>query len=340
MQQFDVVPPGTLESSPEDPWTWHMRRGDFEAAWRISDAVQRQQAGTTCWHLPRHQQYVWDGRPVDDRRVLVRCYHGLGDTIQFVRYLPLLRGRAREVIVWAQPKLLPLLSGLSGMDDLLPLHDGDVGITYDVDIELMELPHLFRTTLETVPCRVPYLPVTPAALPSHERPAVGLVWQAGEWDEHRSIPFAALAPLMSAPVSWYVLQGYPGLDERPPGFGIVAGATDLVEAARTMAALDLVITIDSMAAHLAGALGVPVWTLLSARPDWRWMIDREDSPWYPTMRLFRQARLGDWSPVIERVGTELTRWSATLKVPPHNVGRGFSLAVPRPSKGRARPTRE
>src|SRR5688572_4769011 len=107
-----------------DDWTLHMRRGEFEAAWKVSDRVLRARAGVPCEHLPRHFQYFWDGQPLDGKRVLVRCYHGLGDTIQFIRYAPLLRSRAREVIVWAQPKLIPLLRSVPGIDLLLPLHDG------------------------------------------------------------------------------------------------------------------------------------------------------------------------------------------------------------------------
>jgi hypothetical protein len=315
MGELDFAPPiDEMQTvSCGDPWTRHMRRGDFEAAWRISDAVQQQRAGTACSHLPRHEQYFWDGRSIEGQRVLVRCYHGLGDTIQFIRYLPMLRARARAVIVWAQPSLIPLLSDLPGIDDLLPLHDGDVGVDRDIDIELMELPHLFRTTLETIPVGIPYLQVDPMALPSHEGLAVGLAWQAGAWAGHRSIPFPLLAPLISVPVTWYVLQGYPGLHDRPRDLGIVAGATDLVEAARAIRALDLVITVDSMPAHLAGALGVPVWTLLCADPDWRWMADRDDSPWYPTMRLFRQERAGEWVPVVERAAGDLAAWAHSVQ---------------------------
>jgi hypothetical protein len=321
-----------LRDLAEDPWTHHMRRGEFARAWEISDRWLRERAGTDCWHLPRHFQYIWDGRPVEGRRVLVRCYHGLGDTIQFVRYAPLLKARGCEVLMWAQPSLLPLLAHAVGIDRLLPLHDGDPGIDYDVDVELMELPHLFRTTIDTLPASAPYLHVEPLPLPAttprgrdhlqNRAPGVsraapdranypdpdlkvGLVWRAGDWAEHRSIPFAELAPLTSRGVAWYVLQGHPGLNERPDDFGIVVGASDVLEAARAIRSLDLIITIDSMAAHLAGALAKPVWTLLAKEADWRWMIDRDDSPWYPTMRLFRQERTDDWRPVIARVAGEL-----------------------------------
>jgi hypothetical protein len=237
--------------------------------------------------------------------VLVRCYHGLGDTIQFARYLPLLRERAGDVILWTQPSLIPLLETVDDGIEILPLHDGAAPVEYDVDVEIMELSYVFRSTLATLPKEVPYIHVEPATLPPARGLRVGLVWKAGDWAEHRSIPFVMLEPLIRLPVTWYVLQGYPGLAERPDGFGIVVGERDVVELARAMRALDLVITVDSMAAHLAGALAVPVWTLLHAECDWRWMSDREDSPWYPTMRLFRQPREGDWGPVLARVGSDL-----------------------------------
>ena len=283
-----------------------MQRGDFAAAWRIADVLQ-QHAGIDP-RAPRHQQAVWDGSPIDDQRVLVRCYHGLGDTIQFIRYAPYVRRRASELLVWAQPPLLPLLGTVPGIDVLLPLHDGEVDAAYDVDIEVMELPHLFRTEPHSVPAAAPYLHVAPLPLSRRSGPAVGLVWRAGEWAAHRSVPFDMLAPLVAAPATWYVLQGPPGLAERPDDFGICAGTHDLVEAARVIRSLDLLITIDSMPAHLGGALGTPVWTLLPADADWRWMRDRDDSPWYRSMRLFRQARAGEWPPVIARVATALHEW--------------------------------
>jgi hypothetical protein len=237
----------------------------------------------------------------------VRCYHGLGDTIQFIRYAPLLRQRAAEVVVWAQPALLPILRSVNGVDRWLPLHDGDPGVEYDMDIELMELPHLFRTTLATVPREVPYLRVDPMVLAPSRCPTVGIVWRAGDWAGHRSIPFSSLKPLLDAPVTWYVLQGAPGIDDRPPGFGIAAGTHDLLELARVMSSLDLVITVDSMTAHLAGALARPVWTLLARDADWRWMEGRDDSPWYPTMRLFRQREGRRWDDVVRRAREELNR---------------------------------
>jgi hypothetical protein len=287
-----------------------MRRGEFEAAWAMSDAALYARAGVPCWHLPRHLQYVWDGTPLAGRRIMVRCYHGLGDTIQFIRYIPLVKALAAEVSVWAQPKLLPLLRTMHGINRLLPLHDGTPDMTYDVDVEVMELPHVLRTTLATIPSEIPYLQVEPIPLPRQGRLAVGLIWRAGEWDARRSVSFSLLAPLKEVSgITWYVLQRGPGLTEWRPGFGILPVTKNLFEEARLMRGLDLVISVDTMPAHLAGALGVPVWTLLPASADWRWMEGRVDSPWYPTMRLFRQVQEGLWEPVIARVAAALERLS-------------------------------
>lgn len=287
-------------------WMRHMRAGDWAAAWRVSDRVMAQHAGIPCWDRPRHEQWIWDGTPLDGKRVLVRCYHGLGDTLQFIRYAPLLRRIGADATFWVQPALIPLLRTVPGIGTLLPLHDGEAGVDYDADVEVMELSHVFRSTPDTLPADVPYLHVPLAPRAEDGKLHVGIVWKAGDWDDRRSIPVPLLTPLAEVPgVVLHVLQRGSGLAERPAGFGIDAGTDDPLAAAATMRALDLVVTVDSFPAHLAGALGVPVWTLLQTEADWRWMTDREDSPWYPTMRLFRQRQPGAWEPVIARMADEL-----------------------------------
>ena len=290
-----------------DVWMYNMRRGAFEEAWKFSDGVLKERAGKPCWHWPRHFQYIWDGSSLKNKRVLVRCYHGLGDTIQFIRYAPMIKAIAKKVIVWAQPPLIPLLQTVEGIDQLLPLHDGTPEVEYDVDVEIMELPHIFRTTLESIPLKIPYLKIPPMPLsPDKTKPAIGIVWKAGDWDESRCIPFHLLHSLFEQKeYTIYILQADAKQAGWQEGFGIYPGAFSLYDYARVVRGLDLIISVDSMPVHLAGALGIPVWTLLKYEADWRWMINREDSPWYPTMRLFRQAHPGDWQSVVQHVKAAL-----------------------------------
>jgi hypothetical protein len=293
-------------------WLRLARRGDFEGAWRVSDRIRERRAGHRDWTIPRHLQHVWDGGDLTGRRVLIRCYHGLGDTIQFIRYASLVRAVAKSVIVWAQPSLLPLLRCVSGIDRLLPLHEGAPDVEYDVDIEVMELAYAFRSTLATIPHEVPYLATVPLAL-NGRRPKVGIVWRAGDWDARRSIEFEQIASLLELThISWYGLQIDMGEDTRHTNLHAL-DVRGLVRTARAIRAMDLVISIDSMPAHLAGALGVPVWTLLPYDADWRWLEARSDSPWYPTMRLFRQKTPGDWSSVIDDVRSALDRFEPQPK---------------------------
>jgi hypothetical protein len=285
-------------------WMECMRRGDFSAAWNLSDAILRARAGSACAHLPRHEQWVWNGMPLDGKRVLIRCYHGLGDTVQFVRYVPRLRQIAREVYLWVQPELIPLVERVPGADRVLPLHDGAPEIDYDVDVEIMELAHVFRTTVQTIPREIPYLIAEPAPLGPRTAPLrVGIAWAAGDWDERRSVPFEMVRPL--ADIEGVELHALQRGVRCPPEFGVDHSAANPLQTARLLSALDLVVSVDSFPAHLAGALGRPTWTLLHSECDWRWMRDRDSSPWYPTMRLFRQSSPGDWTTVIDRVAAEL-----------------------------------
>jgi hypothetical protein len=254
-------------------------------------------AAGPCWHLPRHQQWVWDGRPLAGQRVLVRCYHGLGDTIQFARFFTPLAALASELVIWAPPALVELLRTVDGVTRVLPLHDGAPEIDYDVDIESMEIPHALRVSLAELPARVPYFAV-PAAERFSKGTSVGVVAQSGDWDASRSVPPELLATLPG--VSVLNLQ----LGDPIPAARDIS-TPDALQLAARIRALDLVISVDTMVAHLAGALGVRTWTLLKADADWRWMDDRSDSPWYPTMRLFRQPRAGAWDDVLACVRREL-----------------------------------
>jgi hypothetical protein len=316
---YDRQSPEKIKLDPDElkripnAWMQHMRKGEFTNAWKLSDLVLASGVNRNP-QLPRHFQSVWDGSSLAGKRVLIRCYHGLGDTIQFIRYVSLLREVAAEIIVWAQPSLLDLLKTIPGIDRLLALHDGAPEVSYDVDCEVMELPFIFRSTLETIPSKIPYLQAEPILLASGPELAVGLVWQAGDWNQARCIPFSILAPLAHiAGIKLFILQANADAAGWQQGFGIHPGEFSLVDYAGVIRGLDLLITADSMPAHLAGALNVPVWTMLHEQSDWRWMDQRADSPWYPAMRLFRQPEGGSWKDVIAEITAALKQLTSVLQ---------------------------
>ncbi|HEY3909360.1 MAG TPA: glycosyltransferase family 9 protein [Stellaceae bacterium] len=304
-----------------DEWVGAMLDGAFERAWEISDRVLRERQGRSCADLPHHLRWVWDGTPLVGRRVLVRCYHGLGDTLQFIRFVPQVAAVARAVIVEAQPALLPLLRSVCPEAEYHPL-DADLP-AWEVAVESMELPHALRIAPAELPGRIPYLRPPAECMGRRQadrdgpgRRRVGLVWAAGNWRRERSIPAALLLPLARLPLDLVGLQQGPSREDRAAAglvgalCGMVPASATIAETAALICQLDLVVTVDTMAAHLAGALGRPVWTLLDAEADWRWMRHRSDSPWYPTMRLFRQERPGLWGPVIERLTAALAHEAA------------------------------
>lgn len=284
-----------------DEWTRAMRRGDFGAAWDVCDRVlERRRAEGPRWDRPRHLQWIWDGRAFDGLRALVRCYHGLGDTVQFARFLPRLARRTRSLAVWAQPALLPLLATRDDLGRLLPLHDGVPEGAYEVEFEIMELAHAFRAGASSLLEDLPIFDI-PAAPRLSSRFSVGLVVGAGDWDARRRVPPELLRPLLD-------VEGVDFFNLRPgdtiPGVPSAAEG-DVVGAAARARSMDLVITVDTLMAHLAGSLGQRAWVLLRASADWRWMEGREDSPWYPSLRLFRQEREGDWGAPLARVREDL-----------------------------------
>ena len=280
-----------------DPWTDAMRRGDHGAAWDIMATSHRARDPATRDdpNLPYHLRWVWDGRPFDGRRVLVRCYHGYGDTVQFARFLPHLRARAAHVTVEMQPRLVPLFAGHPGIDRLVPFDVARPLPPQDCDIEIMELPFALRV----LPAAAPPLPlaVRAADLPPG---AVGLCWQGGDWDPSRSIPERLMAPLCRAPAFSLVAAptALPVLN--PEGCPM-----DMQRTAALVAGAALVVTVDTLIAHLAGTLGRPTWLLLKDGADWRWPGEGERTPWYPSVRIFRQHRPGDWAGVVARVARAL-----------------------------------
>ncbi|MRX51894.1 hypothetical protein GI374_16000 [Paracoccus sp. S-4012] len=273
-----------------------MRCGDFAAAWALAaaDAPRRDPATRDDPRLPYHLRWVWDGAPVEGREVLVRCYHGLGDTLMFARFLPLLAARAATVTVEMQPRLLPLFRGLAGIR-LVPFDEAAPLKPHECDLEIMDLSLALRAAPEDAP--PPYIKATPAALPEG---TVALCWRAGGWDDSRSVPEGLFARL----------QGHPlvSLVEGPTALPVLnpqGCPMDMPLTARLVAGASLVITVDTMVAHLAGALGRPVWLLLKHDPDWRWPTASERTPWYPTMRIYRQTAPGAWGAIMARVVADL-----------------------------------
>ncbi len=257
----------------------------------------------------------------------MRAEQGFGDTLQFARYLPLLTRRGAHVVLQAAAPLIPLLQGIPG---ILVVERGRLP-SHDVWVDQMSLPRLFRTVAETIPATSGYL--TPNSVLADARDTalpfglrIGIAWAgnpAHHNDRRRSMPVSALAPIVGAGACMLVsLQVGPQAPDISKVFGIKDLShqlTDFAETAALIAGLDLVITVDTAVAHLAGALGIPTWLMLAHAPDWRWMLNRDDSPWYSSMRLFRQEQPGDWAGVVERVASALAsivRPSGTLLFAP------------------------
>jgi hypothetical protein len=271
-----------------------------------------------CQPARSFSQPRWDGKPVEGQTVLLWAEQDLGDTIQFIRYARLVQQRGAVVAVECPEVLKPLLSRCPGIDVLTARGSPLPGFAYHVP--LLSLPGIFHTTLETIPNAVPYLSAEPARIESWRARLkeagsclVGVAWQARAGDWRRSVPLAHFASLARVPGVRFVslqqgegveqLQGSAGI--RDPGLSENSNFADL---AALMMNLDLVVTADTAVAHLAGALGVPVWVALSRAAHWRWLRKRPDSPWYPTMRLFRQKQFGDWDELFERIAGQLQEW--------------------------------
>ncbi|HEX5227753.1 MAG TPA: tetratricopeptide repeat protein [Bryobacteraceae bacterium] len=260
---------------------------------------------------------LWDGRELKGQRILLRVEQGQGDIIQFVRYVPMVRQRGGLPVMQLPRSLVELLRGQCGIEEAVG-HDEPMPQA-DVQYPLLSLPNLFQTRLETIPAKVPYLCADPALVDEFQKRIdlnafnVGLNW-AGKAvpDRRRSFPLSALAPLAEIEgVRFHSLQKGPQATEafRPP-YGmelsnLLADFEDFAHTAALMASMDLVITCDTSVAHLAGAMGLQTWILLSFAADWRWLRNRSDSPWYPTARLFRQTKTGDWTSVITEVAEAL-----------------------------------
>jgi len=274
---------------------------------------------------------IWDGASLQGRTILLSAEQGIGDTVQFFRYGEILAAMGARVIGWCPQRLVPILSTCPGYTELVA---SDAPLPpFDVQASVMSVPGLVGTGLETIPARVPYLHADPerieawrralAAGAGAERPfTIGVAWQGNRSvatyssGRNRSYPPQALAPLAALPgVRFLSLQAGPdrgraplpaGLPDFDPGMALESDPdAAFVDTAAAIMTCDLVISCDTSIAHLAGALGAPVWTALPLVADWRWLVDRDDSPWYPSMRLFRQRHLGDWAGVFECMAARL-----------------------------------
>ncbi len=289
--------------------------GDFKQGWKeyvwlwkTEDSMKRQRV------LSRP---LWDGADIRGRTILLYAEHGFGDTLQFIRFAPLVAERGATVIVECQPELASLLRGSKGIRQVIP--QGEELPAFDIQCPLMMLPVLFNTTIDTIPDAIPYLTADPGLvkkwhkrlLDDHSRMKIGIVW-SGVSTSRKFCPPDIFVPLTQLKdVSFYSLQKGEAAKESVPVpegmrfYGYTDEIADFSDTAALIENLDLVISIDTSVAHLAGALGRPVWTLLPYLPDWRWLLDRDDSPWYPSMKLFRQPSLGDWKSVIDKVQDNL-----------------------------------
>jgi Tfp pilus assembly protein PilF len=311
-----------LELKPDHP-VIHMSRamawlqaGDFERGW--PEYEWRRKTGEIA--IPAFRQPAWDGTPLDGRTILLYADFGLGDSIQFIRYASLVADRGGDVVVACPEPLARLFASCRGVGRVVvegaPLPD------FDVYALIKSLPGIFETRLETIPANVPYFSLDPVLIDKWRRELssldgfkVGIAWQGNPSymrDRQRSFPLELLEPL--AGVAGVRLVSF----QRGFGSEQIAGVIDrfsvtdlgdrlgdFLDTGAAVQQLDLVIAADTSLAHLAGSLGVPVWLALHFSPDWRWLLDRDSSPWYPTMRLFRQKRWGEWDEVFARMAHEL-----------------------------------
>ena len=299
--------------------------GDLAAGWVNYEWRWKTRKSTAPWR--DFPQPLWLGRePLAGKTILLHAEQGFGDTIHFARYVPLVAALGAVVVVETQPALKGLMARLDGVSAVV--ERGAALPAFDCHCPLGSLPHAFATELATIPAKAPYLAAEPARvahwrdrLVSCKRPVIGIVWCGNptfRGDHNRSMAFSRFAPIAAAVDATYVTLNPGGTAADAIDLAAHAGVVDLAsefrdfdDTAAVIAGLDLVITTDTAVAHLAGALGKPAWILLSDSPDWRWLLDRADCPWYPSARLFRQAALGDWAPVISRVQQELANFVAT-----------------------------
>ncbi|MDP2876444.1 MAG: tetratricopeptide repeat protein [Holophaga sp.] len=313
IERFRIVDPTSAHPEYEHSFV-DLLFGDMLRGWRRYEARLR-----LSTEAARFAQPAWDGKPFAGKTLLLWAEQGFGDTFMFIRYLPHVKALGGRIILETQPALETVAATSTGADLVVP--KGAALPPFDLQLPLMSLPFIFETDLSSIPAEIPYLDI-PSVVPhqqellerltlNQESTRIGIVWAGrSEYgrDFERSLPAAALAPLEALPgVAWFSLQlGREGLPPLPNLVSLASLLKNFADTAYALSALDLVITVDTSVAHLAGALGVPTFLLLPFQPDFRWMLNRHDSPWYPTMRLYRQPAYGDWESVIRQVVVDLT----------------------------------
>jgi Flp pilus assembly protein TadD len=280
----------------------------YEARWRRSGMPEQKSRGRPLWR---------GDYSLARKTVLLHAEQGFGDTIQFARYVPQLAASGANVILEVQPELTALLSRLEGAKTVIP--HGAPTPPYDVHCPLGSLPLALKTEPSNVPAPIPYLSADEAHLAKWStrvgpRPRIAIAWSGNAShlnDRNRSMPFAKLAPLLSSPARFISIQREVRAEDEnvlaaePRVTHIGSELDDFDDTAAVVALCDLVIAVDTAVVHLAGAMGRPVWVMVPFAPDWRWTLDGDSTPWYPTARLFRQTALGDWDSVIDNVSAAL-----------------------------------
>lgn len=330
-----------LELQPDMPDAHKNRSLIWLLEGKLTEGFTEYEWRWKCPELPERPftQPLWDGSPLDGKTILLHAEQGLGDTLHFVRYAPLVQQRGGRVVLVCQRPLLPLMRRCQSIANVVA--QGDPLPQFDTHAPLLGLPRIFGTTLDSIPADVPYLEADESLVENWRKVVapmpgfkVGIAWQGSRTyrrDRSRSVPLAEFAALADVPgVRLISLQKGHGSEQ----LALIAGCFEVLDlgprldetsgafmdTAAVMKNLDLIITSDTAIPHLAGALGVPVWVALPLVPDWRWLLEREDSPWYPSMRLFRQTSFGNWGDVFERIADALAeRVGVSLPAKPIHI---------------------